>query len=653
MNTPLQLLLVEDSESDAELVARALEKAGFDLSWKRVETAVDLRLALSEQTWDVVVSDYRMPQFSAPAALAIVQETGVDLPFIVVSGTIGEDAAVKMMKSGAHDYLMKNHLARLGPAVERELREAEIRRCALHDSLRRKRAEEALLESSVLNEQIISSANEGIIVCDLSGKQIVWNRRMEELSGYAACEALGKRPLDLFPFLGSTGVPQALARTLAGEAVLPIEYPVQREDSGKTGYSSSSFSPLSDAEGKTIGAIIIVRDITEHRLLMDQLHQAQKMEAVGQLAGGVAHDFNNLLQVIEGFTAMAVMDLDEESEACHNLQEASEACVRAKALVRQLLTFSRSEAMHRRRVDLNEIVTGAAKMLGRTIGEHVELEMVPSPAPQFVDADPGKIEQILMNLCINARDALPQGGKIRVAISAAHLDAAFCRKNPWAAEGDHVCLSVADNGVGMPAQVLDHIFEPFFTTKPVGKGTGLGLATVYGIVKQHEGLINVASQPDLGTAFSIYLPAARTTGEQTTAVSAGMAVGGVGTILVAEDDELVLKYTTRVLTNAGYRVRTARDGEEAIRLLEDQGGAIALALLDVIMPRMSGKAAADRMKRIQPELPILFLTGHDFHLLEVDLLPDTTTEVLCKPFQPDQLLGKISAMIKEPLKKAG
>ncbi|MBN1347182.1 MAG: AAA family ATPase [Phycisphaerae bacterium] len=383
----------------------------------------------------------------------------------------------------------------------------------------------------------------------------------------------------------------------------------------------------------------------------EQLRQAQKMEAVGRLAGGVAHDFNNLLQGIQGYTELALAAAPPDGALRADLEEVMSASGRAAALVRQLLTFSRRETLQRRRLDLNEVVAGLMKMVRRLIGEHVELTIAPGGDIGTVHADPGQMEQLILNLCLNARDAMPEGGRIVIETGKATFDKAYLDDHPWAVAGDYVTLSVSDTGVGIPAEVRDRIFEPFFTTKEVGQGTGLGLATVYAIVKRHEGDISVHSEPGKGTTFRVCLPAEpalaedappevsvpdRSTEDQTS--SALQAPAGGATILVAEDEELVRDLVVKVLEKAGYSLLVARDGREALDLFERHQSGIDLVLLDVVMPKLGGKAVFEAVRQSRPDLPAILCSGYSADVLGTDDLVDDGYELLQKPHNVKDLL---------------
>ncbi|MBX7256342.1 MAG: PAS domain S-box protein [Candidatus Hydrogenedentes bacterium] len=408
---------------------------------------------------------------------------------------------------------------------------------------------------------------------------------------------------------------------------------------------------LRDGSGIRIGIATIGRDVTDHRRLEEQYRQSQKMEAVGQLAGGVAHDFNNLLQVISGYIDLTLDEMPRSNAAYAQLNEVKGAASRATTLVRQLLTFSRKDTAQLTSVNLNAVIANVLKLIRRVIGEHIVLETSISTELPFIHGDLGQLDQVLMNLCVNARDAMPSGGTIQIKTEAVSVNDEFVRLYPWAREGKYVLLEVADTGHGMSQEVQSHIFEPFYTTKEVGKGTGLGLATVYGVVKQHSGFIHVYSELNKGTVFRIYLPTGVNTPESgfESQYAPASTPSGTETILVAEDEEQVRKLTSKLLQNAGYTVLLANDGEEALRIFESHKEQISLCLLDVVMPKKSGKAVYDVIMALKPGMKVLFCSGYSFGMLAAEHLPETGVQVIQKPYSPGVLLRQIRESLDAPV----
>ncbi|NQT87636.1 response regulator [bacterium] len=384
----------------------------------------------------------------------------------------------------------------------------------------------------------------------------------------------------------------------------------------------------------------------ERARLETRLRQAQKMEAIGQLAGGMAHDFNNYLQAVSVCMDTCLDVLPEDHPVYADLEDIGKATERSAALTRQLLTFSRRKTLQLEWLDLNDVLKKLMKMLERLIGENVDLHVDANPEPGTVLADKGQIEQVLINLCINARDAMPEGGELRVGIRNVHFTEQDCESAPGVREGDYVLLEVSDGGMGMPTEIHERIFEPFFTTKDVGQGTGLGLSTVYAIVEQHGGWVDLVSEPGKGSRFGVYLPASEDAWAADE-VHAGEpeAKGGSETIFFAEDDKLVRHLMIRVLERAGYRLIVAKDGEEAIQLLHERGGEIDLAILDVVMPKRSGKDVHDAIKAMDARIPVLFSSGYSYRNLGPDRLPEGS-RLIAKPYKPAELLLAIRDMIE-------
>ncbi len=399
-----------------------------------------------------------------------------------------------------------------------------------------------------------------------------------------------------------------------------------------------------DREASQIYAI--GRNVTASRALEQQLQQARRMDAIGQLAGGIAHDFNNLLQSILANASFILTDVDIDGPSREHAQEILDAAERGAALTSQLLTFARRQPTQMRPVSLNEIASRLMTMLRRLIREDIEIDLIEGHALALVSADPGQLEQVIVNLCVNARDAMPQGGRLTIETENVLINGNYRELHPWAKPGRYVLLTVTDTGIGMNEEVRGRVFEPFFSTKTAPEGTGLGLSTVYGIVQQHGGFVHVYSEPGKGTTFKIYLPATeRQAGEVGTKLESAV-VGGDETILVAEDDDLVRSIVRRMLVRYGYRVLLARDGAEAVRIFGERDD-IDLVLLDVVMPRMTGPAAERAIRALDPSARILLTSGYaDPRSLDGEEVDGS--RLIRKPFEPDELLRRIRAALDEP-----
>jgi len=405
---------------------------------------------------------------------------------------------------------------------------------------------------------------------------------------------------------------------------------------------------IRDAQEETVSYIFALRDISREATLEGQLRQSQKMEAIGQLAGGIAHDFNNLLQVILGYTSRILEKGHLDPDTSRQMEKISHASSRAAALVRQLLIFSSRDRSTTELVDFNELIADVLTLLKRTLGEQIHITFNPSSALALIWADAGQIHQILMNLCVNARDAMPDGGTISITTEHVCLDQPFVKAHPWAHQGNFVRMVFKDTGKGMTPEIQEHMFEPFFTTKETGKGTGIGLATVYGIVQSHGGLIHVDSLPGQGTTIFIYMQQAAELQKPKTLISKGTTRGSVtATILVAEDDEMVRALTIEILEHTGYTVISAADGEEAIQKFHRHHKKIDLVMLDVIMPKKTGQQVWEEVHTTRPDLPVLFSSGYSFTELKENALFSQNGQLIQKPYTPNVLLETIVDILKK------
>ena len=634
MGKPLRVLMVEDSEDDALLVLRELRAAGYDLTHERVDTAAALVAALDRHPWDLVIGDYSMPHFSGTAALAMLRQRGLDVPYICVSGTITEELAVAAMKAGAHDYVTKGHLKRLLPAIERELREARARATL--------RATEASFAT------LVEHAPVGIYRSSPEGRFLSANGALVRMLGYeSAADVLG---LDMGrDVYADPAERQRLVErdTYSDRQYDNVEATWKRRD-GRPLTVQLSVRAVRNAEGQVEYYETFVRDVTDQRRLQQQVLQSQKMEAVGRLAGGIAHDFNNLLTVITSYSDLLLEDLAPDDGKRDDLEQVRKAADGAAALTRQLLAFSRQQVVEPRVVSLNVVVEGLQKILRRVIGEDIDLTTTLAPDLGPVRADVGQLEQVLMNLAVNARDAMPTGGRLTVETANVEHDPEFARDREAAAVRRFAMLAVTDTGCGMDEATKARIFEPFFTTKEPGKGTGLGLATVYGIVKQAGGFIWVYSEPGQGTSFKIYLPQVDAPAERATAATGTPLPRGTETILLVEDAAAVRAVTKQVLERQGYTVLEASDGEVALRLAQRQRGPIHLLLTDVVMPRVSGRELAEQLTRARPDMKVLYASGYTDDSVVRHGILELGTAYLQKPFSPESLARKVRDVLDAP-----
>ena len=516
----------------------------------------------------------------------------------------------------------------------------------LQDITDRKRAELDLLASETRYRRLFESAKDGILILDTGTGQILdVNPFLVELLGFAPEYFLGKKLWELGLF-GDIAASEEAFRKLQEEGHIRYEnLPLAARDGRRL-----KVEFVSNVYGVGDATVIQcnIRDISERKRLEEQLRQAQKMDAVGQLAGGIAHDFNNLLQVILGNVGLIQRMQAPGAPAWDEVEEVRRAAGRAAELTQQLLAFSRRQTIQPVDADLNELIQGVLKMLRRLIGERIELCFIPGNPLEMVRADRGQIEQALMNLSVNARDAMPRGGKLTIRTENALMDAAFCRDNPWAVEGRHVLVTVTDTGRGMDAAMSARVFEPFFSTKEVGQGTGLGLATVYGIVKQHDGLIHVESVPQKGTVFRVYLPVVDHPAREAREPAKQPVLGGNETILVAEDEPPVLNLIASLLTTVGYNVLTACDGNEAVRVFTERGGNVDLAVLDVVMPGLGGREAMEQMRAANPHTRFLFSSGYSASSIHKDFIIEEGLRLIRKPYRREDLLRAVREVLDAP-----
>jgi PAS domain S-box-containing protein len=623
---------------DADLILRELERAGFDPAWHRVENEADYLQAL-ETAHDVILADFSMPQFDAPRALDLLKRRGLDVPFIVVSGSIGEETAAQVLKSGAADYLLKDRLARLGQAVRRAIAEPR-----LHQAKRE--AEQALGEAEARTRFALEAARVGTWETDIKTGALRWSEVQERLHGLPAGSFAGtfRAFLECIHPDDRPNVATTIERATREHTDSQLLYRTTWPD-GSIHWISGVGRTFSDDAGMPVRAAGIGMDVTEHITLEDQYRQAQKMEAIGQLAGGVAHDFNNILTAIEGFCSLAREALPSDSPVQADLQEVHQAAQRATALTQQLLAFGRRQILQPRVLDLRASITAIAPMLKRLIGEDIDIVVRAAADAGRVKADPGQIEQVILNLAVNARDAMPRGGTLLLEVADVLLDGSYA---PWRATtvaGRYVMLAVGDTGDGMDSTAQARVFEPFYTTKEKGKGTGLGLSTVYGIVKQSGGYIWLNSEPGHGSTFKIYLPSVEDPLEAPAAEREPGSVQGSETILVVEDEESVRELVRRALEQYGYHVLIASDPIQALEVAKTRTGQIHLLLTDVVLPHMSGRTLAARLVSANPSMRVLYMSGYaDNSIVKHGVLADGMA-FLQKPFTPATLALKVRTVL--------
>ena len=755
MPTLARILIVEDVATDAELIEREIHRAGIGCATRRVDTEPALRDALRSFAPDLVLTDHSMPRLTARDTLQLVQQETPDTPVIIVTGSLDEEIAAEYMKAGATDYVVKHHLERLGPAVQRAL---DLKRAREEQA----QAEEARRQGEERFRALIEHGADAIALLSPAGAVLFLSHSAEKLFGFTPSELVGRSALELLhpddaprlealladvarrpgapltlevrllhrdaswraaeavvvnrlgePAVGAIVVnfrdiserqeaEQALRdseeqyrslvegvrdvifalspdgviaslnpafETITGsprgewlgqpfdQLVHPEDLPLALELFGRVvrgeprptaqfrihtirgDYRLAEFSATAQLrDDRLIGILGIGRDVTERVQLEQQLRQAQKMEAVGRLAGGIAHDFNNILTAITGYADLLLEDLAPNDPRRQDAEEIHKAADRAAGLTRQLLAFSRQQVLQPRVVDLNALVSELEKMLRRLLGEDVTLATVLAPTLGRVRADVGQLEQVIMNLAVNARDAMPTGGQLTIETGDVEFDGGYAAEHYPAPPGKYAMLAVSDTGTGMDPETQAHLFEPFFTTKEKGKGTGLGLATVYGIVKQSGGFIWVYSELGVGTTFKIYLPRVDAAAEPMSGHHAPTPVArGSETVLVAEDEAPVRAVARHALERYGYRVLEAASAEAALDVAQRYSGPIHVLLTDVIMPGMSGRDLAARLATLRPETRVIYMSGYTDDAITRHGVLEPGFVFVQKPFTPDAL----------------
>jgi hypothetical protein len=637
---PLRVLLVEHDSDDAELCLKALLAADPTTQVTVVCTPESYLSLLREHPYDVILSDYGIPGWSGMDALQLLRKEEKATPFLLVTGNLGDETAVSCIRQGVSDYVLKDRLALLPQAIDRAIKEQLLRE-------ERSRSELALRHSEARYRELVENAVSGVYRETASGRFLHVNSSLVRMLGYDS-----KEELTALPALS------AYRHPLDREHMLLHEYRRNGRFSGvEVEWKRKDGSPLfvrlngrgvPDEAGDLQVLEIIVEDITERRALEKQLHQAQKFEAIGQLAGGIAHDFNNVIGAIMGWAELGGDQAPADSRLAGYFKKIRAQTMRAAGLTRQLLAFARRQILEPQNLQINGIVTDVLSLLEKVIGKDVEIKTSLSPDLAAVRADPSQIEQILMNLCLNARDAMPGGGHLVIETRGINLNEESCSTLPGLSPGAYVELLVSDDGTGMDAATREHIFEPFFTTKEPGKGTGLGLATVFGIVRQHDGHVAVQSDLGRGTTFRIYLPAAvNPVNAPDPAVwpAEQALLGGTETLLIADDHEGVREMACTALESCGYNVLRAVDGEDAIRLFQKHSLEIALVVLDIVMPRMGGRETAARMRILRSDLPVIFTTGYSADNEGLTRVVEAGGIVLQKPYDPKKLAFRVRQLL--------
>jgi len=745
MNKKLKLLLLEDSDSDAEIIRFTLKRAGLEFETRQVCSQEELLKQLAQFEPDLILADYTLPGYTALDALKLLKKgPHADVPIILVTGSHSEEVAAECIKQGADDYLLKESLKRLPAAILGSVKKSEAER-------QRVAAESALRRSEALYRLIAENTRDLIALVDLQYNCLYASPSHLPVLGYAPEELLGTSRSMLLPLGEEELAEQRFAAALSSRDSVRYETRL-RHKNGEWLPFESVVSGIFDEHGKAHQALIISRDIsdrkraeqeirklaafaqfnpnpvlefssegsltyfnaaalelakslehdhpqailpgdteaivktclatgqnrlhlrtslksrtfswsffpilgsqtvhcyaedvTESLNMETQLRQVQKMDSVGQLAAGVAHDFNNILTIIQGHAGLMLSDTGLDSLLADSARQISLAADRAANLTRQLLMFSRKQVMQPQLLDVNEGIANVSKMLRSLAGEQVTLRRDTAARLPAVYADPGMLEQVLVNLVVNARDAMPKGGALTVKTSSVEIDDAYVSRHSEARKGYFVCLSIADTGQGMAPATLSRIFEPFFTTKEIGKGTGLGLATVYGIVKQHQGWVEVTSEVGMGTTFKIFLPASTKARPERDNRQSQEAPGGNETILLVEDEIALRDFVQEVLSKKGYTVLVAATGAHALKVWARHKDEIDLLLTDMMMPGgVSGRELAEKVLSEKPNLRVIYSSGHSLELVSPGFTMKEGSNFLQKPYHPDTLVRTVRARL--------
>ena len=628
MTDPVRILVVDDTEANRYAVSRHLRQAGYAVEEANDGTTALVRIA--EDLPDIMIVDIRMPGIDG---FEVVRRVRADprtrhLPVLHVSASFTDPVSQAAgLDSGADGYLTH--------PVEPVVLLASVRALLRARSAEREaRAAEAAWRAS------FEAIGDGVSVVDASGKIQHCNEAFEGIVGAGGLK--GQRLADVVPVL--TGISDPPFITAAdGQALAGTELSFQGKRLRVT------CRPMPEPDGSIPRAVCVMTDVTKQRAAEVRLQQAQRLEAVGQLAGGIAHEINNMMTVVLGLTEFMIRSGELRSTQERDMGEIAKAANRAADVARQLLAFTRRQMLHPKVLDLNATLAGMGRLVRQLMGANREVGFHLSPDAGLVYADEGQLEQVILNLALNARDAMKRGGKFTINTSQERLGSEFAAQYPGIEirPGDYAKITIADSGIGMDPETLERAFEPFYTTKPVGEGSGLGLATVYGIVKQSNGYVWVESTPGAGTSFHIYLPqvSGRTGGPVLPQPGADLKHGS-GTILVVDDEPMVRSLARRALEQYGYSVIEAEDGDAALRMVSSEAGArVRLAVVDVVMPRMDGRELGERLRHKHPQLQVLYISGNTGDELSQRLLLDASVPVLQKPFPPDALVERVQEQL--------
>ena len=629
----MRFLIVDDSTADRELVKRRLKQEFPHVEFVEIMRPEELDKIAAYDHFDIVLTDYQLNWTTGLQILEIVKQRFPDVPVLMVTGTGSEEIAVTGLRSGLSNYILKNHLEQLPQAVHESLEKVRLQ----------KQYNEAIIQLRASEEryrEIFEQGLTGVFAFTPEGKILACNPAFARIFGYTS-EAEAQRA-DIWTLYPRPELYHAFLALVAREKRLEFyETEMVRED-GMPIYIVENVVGSFDEQGNLLEVKGYIFDNTERKKLENQLQQSQRLESIGLLVSGIAHDFNNMLGGILGYTSRGLSRVTQSHPLYDNLYHIQEIGMRAARMTQQLLAFSRRQVLEPTDVNLNVVVENLLSFIGKILADHIEIDFQPDPALKTVHVDYAQMEQVLMNLCVNAHDAMPDGGNLRISTSNAMRD-----------ERSYVALRVQDSGSGMSEQVMSHIFEPFFTTKETGKGTGLGLSMVHGIIGQQNGFIEVQSIEGQGTTFIIYLPTVDAESANSDTFLSNLLVqsapvhGGTETILVVEDDPDLRCLMEEALSEYGYTMFSASDGAEGLRLFEERGNEIALIISDLVTPKMKGIEMYDKIRQISVRPRFLFVSGYQANQISQNFVLDKGFAFLQKPFDLDELAMKVRDILDE------
>lgn len=633
--TETTVLVVEDER----IIAKGLEKRLKGLGYGVAGFAASGNEAIAQactMSPDIVLMDINLGNGIDGVEAAQRIREKVDIPVVFLTAFSDMATLQRAKLTQPHGYILK-------PYEDKDLQ------TAIEIGVYRHRMEREARENAQWLTATLGSIGDGVIATDGKGRVRFMNPLAERLTGWSQEEAAQRDIREVFQIIEekSRGVVEnpVLGAIETGEVLTLAPDTALIDRRGGEHPIDDSAAPIRDLNGKVFGAVLVFRDISERRRLEERLRQAQKMEAIGRLAGGIAHDFNNVMTVITGFSELLQSGDLTEDEHQDYVQQIHDAALRASALTRQIMAFSRKQVLAPRVIDLNGIVREMSGMIRRLIGSHIEFTTHLAASMDKVKVDPSQVSQILLNLAANARDAMPDTGRLILTTANAVIDEIRAAQFSEVKPGRYAMLTVADTGCGMPPEVLDHVFEPFFTTKEAGKGTGLGLATVFGIIKQSEGHIEVDSVVGSGTTFRIYLPQTDEEPEAGNGHEPLKSIRGRETILLVEDDDMVRQMTKMALERSGYKVYDAPNGEAGFEMAQLCRDRIDLLITDLVMPRTSGREVAERVKRLRPDIRVLYITGYTEDIVIRRGVELAAIDLLEKPFTPAALTRRVREIL--------